>query len=73
MQFAALTDDTASINDPASTNETVDPVAVAIEAYIEGTAGSGAGNGFPWVAVIALALVVVAVFVGAVVLRRRFA
>lgn len=52
--------------------ETVDPAASAVEAYIEGTTGDGGDAGFPWVALIGFLAVMVAVFVVAVRLRRRF-
>lgn len=61
-----------AVESAPETVETVDPAASAVEAYIEGTTGEGGDAGFPWVALIGFLAVMVAVFVVAVRMRRRF-
>lgn len=57
--------------DPTTINPTtIDPTR-AVESYVDATGGGGEAAGFPWPLAIGFVLVLIAVFVLTIVVRRR--
>lgn len=53
-----------------ATTDTIDPAEV-VESYVDATGGGGEAAGFPWPLAIGFVLVMIAVFILTIVVRRR--